>query len=256
MTAQVTDLPEDEEITLAIAKLFEVVKRCAPNKLLSALLPTETHDGYVHINFVPDYEIQETCEFVNDFISLLDKVDNVKAQMRIKVSIYCHIMESDYPYVVLWNLLRLLHQLPCQWTITNQVGQVREYPHQKIAELTRLDTELELSTGEVIGKLWDNHLRNMFNHSQYELVGNSFNGTRNTSPFSRKEKKTFADIDNYYSFEYIDALAGKACHFLSSFVDIYKHYMASFKDGQPHQVQDGVVIWDSERGNWTWNGLQ
>jgi hypothetical protein len=259
MSSEITDLPEDNQIVQAVVQVFEAVKLLAPAKLLSGLVPTERHAGYVHINYVPDYELQETCEFVNDFNSLLEKMDSTKMQVRMKVSVYCHIMESDYPFAVLWNLLRVLHNLPCKWTVTRLTKSgdefTCEYTGEKIGELTRLGDALGLPTGEILARLWDSNLRNTFSHSQYALFGDNFTSTRNTSPFSRKMGKTLANIDISYSFEHIDALFVKSCGFLRIFVETYKHYIAPFKDGKSHQVEDGAVIWEHQLGRWTWTNI-
>lgn len=255
MNNQSINLPEDEEILWAVIKPFEAVKQFFPSHLLSALVPTEKSEGYTHINYIVDNELQETCNFVNDFNTLLNMADDTHRQIRIKLLVYCHIMESDYPFIVLWNLLRILDGQPCKWTFTRITNkgdeEICRYTEQKINELERLSSNLGLPTGTVLSNFWDNDMRNTFSHSQYILDGNRYFSTRTLSPFSRASNKQLFSSDIDYPFAHINELYSKATGFLRTFVEVYKHYIMPFKDGENHHLQDGIITWD-RRGRWVW----
>src|SRR5262245_11641850 len=118
VTSQLNDLPRDDDIIKSIEQPFDKVQRREPTKLLSALIPIEKVNDDWLINYSPSYILHETCECVNQLQKLIKLCDPSQEQVRIKLVIYCHIMESDYSYTVLWNLLRVLSGLPCQWTFT------------------------------------------------------------------------------------------------------------------------------------------
>lgn len=251
------ELPEDEEIIQALVHPFEAVSQLFPDYLLTALVPMERYDGYAHIHCVTDDEMQETCEFVNSFNSMLATSDDIKVQARIKILVYSHIMESDYPLVVYWNLLNVLNNQPCNWTVTRVTKEgktkVCSYTTEKIVELKELADRVGLPLGSILEKLWNNDLRNTFNHSQYTFMAHLYAGTRHLSPFSRKNNKSLYDADVRYSLDYIDSLYQKACGYLEIFVKAHKHYIAPFLDGESHSTQLGEIFWDSDVNRWRWS---
>ncbi|MEZ4705830.1 MAG: hypothetical protein R3A44_01410 [Caldilineaceae bacterium] len=165
-------------------------------------------------------------------------------------------MESDFPYMVFWNLLRILNNLPCKWTFTRTTGKGEEelcqLTRQKIDEIKKLSDEFGLQVGSVLKQLWNKDLRNTFSHSQYTLSDGKYSGTRTHSPFSRKRNKTLTDSDIDLEFDYIEELVHKSTGLFGAFLDTYKHYVAPYKDGSEFQVQDGTVVWDSGLKRWVW----
>jgi len=190
-------LPLSSEIQKAIFELFREVKEGYPEELLSALvtIDLDIQSGDKSITYVPDWEMYEICAFVNDFKSILDGLQNNQAlKTRIEIMIYCYIMEADFPFAVLWNLLRILNQQQCEWTFSRvtKKGEVLtcKYPKDKIEEIQKLSRPKDLRIGELLGQLWRSDLRNAFSHSQYSLDKNFLIGTRQLSPISRDAKKS------------------------------------------------------------------
>lgn len=248
------ELPSETEIQKTVFELFDKVKHSYPEDLLSALVPIDTklEPGDKVITYIPDYLMQELCDFVNGFESMLEKIVDNEQEMRIKVTIYCHIMEADLPFIILWNLLRALNKQQCEWefTVTNEKGKniVCEYPKQKIAEIEKLSEQLKLTIGKVIRKFWQKDIRNAFSHSQYFLNGNSFLIPGELSPISRKSNKPLSKSASY-SLQDVRGLYLCATNFLSAFINTYKAHIALYKDGNPQRIQIGWIRWD---GRWEW----
>jgi hypothetical protein len=251
-------LPLSSEIQKAIFELFREVKEGYPEELLSALVPIDKdfQSGYKLITYVLDWEMNEICAFVNDFKSILDGLQNNQAlKTRIEIMIYCHIMEADFPFAVLWNLLRILNQQRCEWTFSRvtKTGKVLtcEYPKDKIEEIQKLSGTKDLQIGDLLGQLWQSNIRNAFSHSQYSLDKNFLIVTRQLSPISRDAKKTpYKTVT--YSHEKIISLYQRAYDFLFAFVKFYNSYIESYKNGVVYRIQAGSIRWD-ERGTWIWS---
>jgi len=136
-------LPSHEEIDIAVAEVFDCVRRKCPANLLNSLVVVDTTMDLDHsnINYVVDYEMREICDFANAFKKQLAKTTDRRQQARIKILIYCHIMEADLPLTVFWNLLRILDGAPPDWTFRRRTkagkDEICESPRQKIAEVNR-----------------------------------------------------------------------------------------------------------------------
>ncbi len=248
------ELPSETEIQAAVFELFDKVVHSCPERLLSALVPIDAslEPGNKLISYIRDYEMQEVCDFLNDFKSMLKKIDNRKQEMRIKIMIYCHIMEADLPFIILWNLLRVLNgqQSEAEFMMITEKGKkvVCEYPDQKIAEIEKLSRQLKLTIGDLIRKFWQKDIRNAFSHSQYFLGDNFFTITRELSTISRKS----LDKRAVYSYQNIDKLYFCANNFLSAFIDTYKCYIDPYKDGNAYRIQVGSIRWDMRLHRWVW----
>lgn len=238
-------LPLKGEICKAILELFGMVKEGYPDELLSALVPIDKdfQPGDISTTNVPDWEMREICAFVNDFKTILDGLQNNQdLKTRIKIMIYCHIMEADFPFTVLWNLLRILNQQQCEWTFC-------KYPRKKIDNIRKLSKPKGLLIGELFAQLWQFDLRNAFSHSQYFFGADYFVGTRQLSPISR-DTKTFPYKTVRYSHEEINTLYQGAYDFLLVFVQVYESYIEPYQNGKVYKIQTGSIRWD-ERGTWS-----
>ncbi len=248
-------IPNDTEIVKAIAEIFDTVYQHNPLKILSALVTVDKHFilGYKTINYVVDYEMMEICEFINEFKSLLKETKEIEQQIRIKVLIYCHIMEADLPYMVFWNLLRILNSQDCKWTFQKQKSDNTQYVYQytweKISQINNLSKKLNLKIGDILTRLWNGNLRNAFNHSQYTFMGNFLQCTKNLIPFSRKISDLNKSLN--FSFSTIDKYFEGSKNYLSYFIEAYKHAIKYFQDGKTYSIQDGLIRWDKSK-TWVW----
>lgn len=255
-------LPSEEEIKLSIAELFDKVSQTEKEWLLSALVPIDnklTDIGKV-ITFVIEDEMRELCDFLNSFNELKNNLDYIFQKKRIKILIYCHIMEADFPYTVIWNLLRVLNKQKCLWTfyVCDENGEPKEdknkklpvlrYPLEKINAIKKLSNLHSLTIGDILFKIWQSDLRNAFSHSQYFWIGNTFRVSNTISPLSRRDE----DIDKtiFYTDEQINKLYDCASIYLLTFIDAYKCAVNLYKDGKPYKVHDGGIKWT--KYNWRW----
>jgi hypothetical protein len=246
------EIPSEDEIRKVIFELFDRAKESHPEDLLSALVPIDTasEPGNKLINYLRDYEMQEVCDFLDDFKSMLEEIDNNEQEIRIKIMIYCHIMEADLPFIILWNLLRILDGQQCEaeFGIINEKGKkvICEHPSQKIAEIEKLSRRLKLRIGESIRKFWQRDIRNAFSHSQYFLSDSSFTITRDLLQIPRKSVNKRA----VYPYQDIDKLYSCAVSFLSAFIDAYKWYVSPYKDGNAYRIQVGSIRWNMHVQRW------
>lgn len=247
------ELPSGDEIKKAVFELFDRVNESYPENLLSALVPIDPSfkPGFKQFDYLRHYEMQEICKLLNDFKLILKKINNNEQKIRIKIMIYCHIMEVDLPFIILWNLLRVLNGQQCQaeFSMINKKGEkvICEHPEQKIAEIEKLSKRPKLRIGESIRKFWQGDIRNAFSHSQYFLSDSSFTITRDLLLFPRKLVKKRA----VYSYQDIDKLYSCATSFLYSFIDFYKCYVSPYKDGKAHRIQAGSIRWDMHFQQWS-----
>ena len=248
-------LPLSSEIQKAIFELFRGVKEGYSEEFLSALVPIEKdfQPGDISTTNVPDWEMREIFAFVNHFKTILDRLQNNQdLKTRIEIMIYCHIMEADFPFAVLWNLLRILNQQQWEWTFSRitKKGDVLtcEYPKDKIKEIQNLSEPKDLRIGELFGQLWRFDLRNAFSHSQYWLDGQYFVGTRQLSPISR-DANTSPYKTMRYSYDEIDALYQRAYDFLFAFDRFYESFIEPYQNGNLYKIQLGSIRWD-DRGIW------
>ena len=256
-------LPTEEEIKISIAELFDKVYQNEREWILSCLVPIDnrlTSKGKV-ITYVVEDEMRELCDFLNSFNELAKKTENAFQKKRNKILNYCHIMEADFPYTVIWNLLRVLNKQKCIWTfyscdergnpIQDKNGKfsVLRYSIEKIHAIKNLSKKNSLSIGENLYKLWQSDLRNSFSHSQYFWVGNSFCGSSTISPLSRKDEDIEKSI--VYTEQDIEILSNCSSTYLFTFIELFKFAIKPFKDGRVYKIHDGLIRWD-ENFNWRW----
>jgi len=245
----VAQYPSSEEIKTAISEVFSESIGRDPEHLLGSFVP-HYFEPMRWICVVPEYEVQELCDFVN----LYKTLDNVaqgsaQAMTRFRLPIYCHIMEADFLPTVLWNLLGAIEGEAPRWpmTRTTRKGITEEcvYPTQKFDELIERCGRVRLGLGDVLRELWVPHLRNAFSHSQY-LVNTDGSVTRT------RELATIGSVSTptRYSEGEIDALYSGALQYLGSFLNHFKATIAQFKDDTPHRIPTGPIQWDPERGWW------
>lgn len=258
------DLPSENEIGLAVAEVFDTVFQKENEWLLSSLVPIDRglSPGYKIITYVVEDEMYELCEFLNGFNALRKHISDEHDQMRIKILTYCHIMEADFPYTVLWNMLRVLNKQNCIWTFYNsdEDGTIKpdkngeltvlRFTTEKLIAINKLASKLNLKIGEILLKIWQSELRNAFSHSQYFWMEKTFRVSNSISPLSRRDSDLKKDY--YYNFSQIEKLSKCASIYLYDFIELYKHAILKYQDGLPHRIHDGIIYWDVKRKDWLW----
>ena len=92
------------------------------------------------VTFIPSFEFFELEAFIALIDSLLKSPSlPEKDKIRLLLTGYCRIMESDLPLAIVWNLLRAASGNPEAWTFTrvSKAGDTLtcEYPREKIEEI-------------------------------------------------------------------------------------------------------------------------
>lgn len=213
-----TQIPSKSQIEESIFELFEKTKLLDRIILWRAVIPIDpaldkfATEGKRAISYIPFYEWQELKLFVLGFEDIIKIFkDDKDLQTRIKIVIYCHVFEADFPFAVIWNILRALQGQPESWVFTRESKkgnfEVCKYPSQKFHEIQRLSNDLNLKIGDIIFLLWNSTLRNSFSHSQYSISGDTILYTKDLSPISRKHSEGMPhgkgelkkqDLENYY----------------------------------------------------------
>lgn len=216
-------VPTGDEISRALFGLFKRALSCDQRVLRKTLFPGDPELG-LSVTYVPSWEYDELKNFVKmieDIIPLHKKSDKT----RLRLIGYCHIMEADVPFTVIWNLLRIIAgQEPSPKFVVQDKGKekVCEHPTQKISAIANLDLQLKkpIGVGDCLKRLWDSRVRNAFSHSQYELKG-AYNGymmlTGGLSPHSRKSVNHIRGGKGNPSFDDIRDLYQGALDLLNSF---------------------------------------
>jgi|GEM_PF-6383114 len=177
-----TNCPTDSEIIIAVEQLFRATASFNAVTRLNALIPTDLEisvsnslpQGKV-VTDIPLNEFDEVNNFVSQFEDFIRLGPTEENAIRIKLIVYCHIMEADFWPTLIWNQLRLLSQEQPSWSFTRITSKgkilVCEYPREKFEEIRLLANRVEQPIGDIIFRIWDNDLRNAFSHSGSILSG-------------------------------------------------------------------------------------
>ncbi len=247
------EFPSSKVVSDAMIELFCSAVSKSRENLIEALVPVDRNmeRGFALLTKAPDWEMQETCNLLNDFKKAIDIFSDQETQIRFKILTYIHIMEADLPCAIVWNLLNLINNIPISWAFSRvQKGkeEICEYPSQKISEIQILSEKANLSIGEILFRIWNGELRNSFSHSAYMITKDYYCPTGDLSPVSRRNRKkalkslSFSDIEKYY--------LASVTYFLT-FLETYKCAIFPFKCGDDFPLGKGLVHWDKVRG-WDW----
>lgn len=216
--AGMSALPLDSEIVQAVETLFAATASLDRTALWNALVPTDSDlgvnlvPGHKLVTRIPTYEFHELMDFVDFFGNLLNADGQSEGDdVRVKLMLYCHIMESEFMPALVWNQLRLLSGLvPC-WNFVRATPkgkvEVCEYPWQKFQEIEKLSATIRQPIGDVISRIWKRDLRNAFFHSRYFLGSAYVIPSGQLSPVSRKSSGLVSKRQAHtYSFSEVGEL--------------------------------------------------
>ena len=223
----------EQEIIESIDEVFQVCARLDRKSLWNAVVPTDAKLGHEllpdpkAVTYIPSFEFFE----LEAFIALIDSLVSSpslpeKDKIRLMLTGYCRIMESDLPLAILWNLLRAASGDPESWTFTkvSKAGDTLtcEYPREKIEEICRLSSSLSMKIGGVLDQLWDPCLRNAVSHSQYFLSEGRFLPSGGLSPISRKQGQDLRAKGRSMTFDEVRVLFELARTFVISVADRWR----------------------------------
>ncbi|MCP4902368.1 MAG: hypothetical protein GY906_35825 [bacterium] len=252
--------PSTDEVNDAVVEVFERATSARGADILGALVP-HTYEPEKMIHVFPDYEAEELCRFVNQFKGYAaESVDNCE-RTRLRVLVYCHVMEAELPPAIVWNLLRLIDGQEPTWDFVRVSSKGKEIPcdmpQTRYEEIQRLSRKADLRVGDILVSLWHNKLRNAFSHAQYiTMQDGTFVGGKNVSPLTasavRPSDKATPDRENPYLYRSteVESLFNSALAWLWILVECYRNGTRPFKDGQFYNIPTGPIRWDKDRGWW------
>lgn len=239
---------------IAIAGLFDLVSTRHPLELLSALVPVDKR--LVNFTTLPvgvHDLMRESCTFVNEINSRLSQEDDLESRARLQLQGYVHIMEADFPYMVIWNLLRIVGRERVEWRFTNESGETPlEFVEERICDIERRSKSERFTIGTVLRGMWSREIRNAFAHSQYYIRDGSFWCSLHEMPFADRDISKLRIVE----LAHIEKLFVAAEHYFGTFVTLYRDAIGRFKDGKERDIHDGQIAWDLDRGGWNWSPVQ
>ncbi len=223
----------DQEIIESIEEVFQVCTSLDRKALWNAVVPTDAELGCVPppdqktVTFIPSFEFFELEAFIALIDSLLKSPSLPKKdKIRVLLTGYCRIMESDLPLAIVWNLLRAASGNPEAWTFTrvSKAGDTLtcEYPREKIEEIYGLSKSLCMKIGGVLDQLWEPYVRNAVSHSQYFLSEDRFLPSGGLSPISRKQGQSLGVKGRSMTFDEVRVLYELARTFVIGVADRWR----------------------------------
>jgi hypothetical protein len=223
----------EQEIIESIEEIFQVCTSLDRKALWNAVVPTDAELGcglplgQKSVTFIPSFEFFE----LEAFIALIDSLAkspslSEKDKIRLMLTSYCRIMESDLPLAIVWNLLRAASGNPESWRFTrvSKAGdtQTCEYPREKIEEICRLSKSLCMKIGRILDQLCHPYLRNAVSHSQYFLSEDRFLPSGGLSPISRKQGQSLGVKGRSITFDEVRVLYELARTFVIAVADRWR----------------------------------
>lgn len=238
-------------IDKSIDDLFNTATINLKNNIINAFIPfggiTEIPSNQFQ-TFAFDNELEELVDYLREFTILLDQFKSKPRQRaRILIQMYCRVMENDFQYIIIYNLLRLLNNLSPDWEFkTKRNGKpfYCESPTSKIDEIATLCKSNKLEIGSVLKNLLKADLRNSFYHSQYTISPDgTFGNTRFYSPTS-----TIKPAKKVFKLNEIESLYNNAELFFNYFFKRFFVERKKFRDGKEYALFDGRnILWETNR---------
>jgi hypothetical protein len=214
---------------------------------------------------------------MNEFINLTSKAElpkdrNAWYDSTCKTMVYCHVTEADLPYLILFNLLRVLSGMECCFSfykrdshdnieVNEEKGKQKKRcltPSHKIKEIKQQDKDLGTGLGRVLDGLLYSDYRNAFAHSQYSI--DKIGTLIFTGSLTGRAPETMASIPKSLDLlmpNDIDALYRAANTYLQTFIECYREAITPFRDGEfhKHELSGDPLMWDTECQQWTYHAL-
>ena len=229
-------------------KLFKNAKETNQTQFLTSFFPFgEIHDQST-LSYISDYEFAEVLDLLNNFdpLQAISKI-NIKDRVRIQMFLYCHIIEVDLIYHILFNMIQTIKRQPYSLKIfsirkrkskSGEKGskKIAEYPIEKIEVLTEESEKLGIPLGKVFSEFYSNTLRNAFNHSQYFIEQDgTFNLSQSLSQFAQGNAR------GHYTAEAISHFYQKSLTYIKTFMNSYNSHIKEFMDGNAYDTNFGKI---------------
>ena len=210
------------------------------------------------MSYMTDYEFNEVLDLLSNF-KQLQEINELDAcnKTRIRMFLYCHIIEVDLVYMILYNMLRTIKGKNYLSAITfkNKKGNITkaEHPLQKIGQIEKESHACGIPLKPIYSEIYFSHLRNAFSHSQYFLdKKGGFHLSKNLSLTSSAVYKK-ASKKNHYKVEDIKTVFNKSILYLKTFIDNHKAFLKDYKDGCHYPTQFGKIYYKKFRWGFVQN---
>ena len=241
-------------IDKSIDDLFNTATMALKNNIINAFIPfggiTEVPSNQFQ-TFAFDDELAELVDYLREYSVLLEQFNNYhKQKTRLLAQMYCRVMENDFQYLIIYNVLRLLNNLSPDWefkTIRNGKTFYCENPTSKIDEICSLCKGNKLEIGIALKNLLKADFRNSYYHSQHTISPNgSYVNTRFYSPSSQ-----IKPAKRVYKLSEIESLYNFAESFFDNFFKRFFAERKKFKDGKEYDLYDGrKICWELNSNRW------
>jgi len=207
------------------------------------------------LDFITNYVFGEILDILNTFKIFQDSTEvDKKIKTRARMLMYCHIVEAELIYMVIFNMIRTIKKLEYSPIInvstkSNKIQEL-EYAYKKVKEIVKEGSALGLQFDSMYSEIYFNQLRNAFSHSQYFLdKDGDLIISRNISPttsriFKKSSQKT------HYKYEEIEEIFNKTLVYVDTFIGTYKKFLLEFKDGTSNPIIFGNMRFDKSTGRW------
>ena len=223
-----------EETKEKLKQLFKEAEEKDSEKFLRAFFAIDTKRYPNKImSYISSLEFKELLDLLKTFnkIVISDKVDK-NTRTRLRLFLYCRILEVDLPYMIIANIVRIIAGEPydSRLYLTTKKGEIKvcEYPWQKIKYLNDLGKKAGLDLSTIWNRFFHDELRNAFSHSQY-CLRNRHGDVFLTSAVSPTTQTNKTINKEYYTYAEVEYLYLAAYSYLEVFIEITNQFMAKYK---------------------------
>ena len=210
--------------TERFTELFDKARRTNEIQFLTSFFAFHKLKGYNLFSYITDFEFREVLELLSIFNGLqgIEEID-AKIKTRMMMLVYCHIIEVDFIYLVLFNMIRTIRGESYSPIITQpRKKKPKEliFPSEKVELLRKKSAKIDLPLNDIYSQFYFKELRNAFSHSQYYLDSNG----------------RIVDIYN------------KSNTYIMSFLNVYGKFMSGYMNGDSYGTNFGKILFHQKHG--------
>ncbi len=223
--------------------LFNEAKNTNKIQFLTSFFPFGEINGNRTLSYISDYEFAEVLELLNRFEPLQAGTEiDIKDKIRIQMFLYCHIVEVDLIYHIVFNMIQTIKKSPYSLEIFSirtknskngkkGTKKIAEYPVEKIEIIQNLSDGFEKPLRNVYREFFSSKLRNAFSHSQYFIEQD---GTFNLSQSLSQCQP--GSTSGFYNATSMESFFKKSLSYIKAFINSYNLYIQEFKDGNAYDT--------------------
>jgi len=207
------------------------------------------------LDYFTNYVFQEVLEILHSFKNFQESTEiPKKIKTRVRMLLYCHIVEVEFIYRIIFNMVRTIKGLEYSPIIYRETNNKKieelEYAYNKIKVIKKETSDIDIKFDLLYMEFYNNALRNAFSHSQYFI--NKYGDlviTRYLSPTTSKVLKKTSQKSEY-KYKEIKCIFNKAYIYIETFIKTYNNFLSEFMDGQAYPFLFGNIHFDMSSGKW------